>query len=166
MFPFGWTVIRFVADNPGVWTLHCHLDAHLLMGMKVIFVESKSQIPAPPPGLKTCGAIDSLYQNPLVVTTDQLKQLVKGTVGPVGPPPPPELYQLMSTSTTSSAPTIVLAVVLGVVTLAALVAIWLALGSGKGAPLVKGHGPSSHQSFPKENGAVALTEQGGGRHQI
>ncbi|KAK4385281.1 Laccase-12 [Sesamum angolense] len=25
----GWTVIRFVADNPGVWLMHCHLDVHI-----------------------------------------------------------------------------------------------------------------------------------------
>jgi laccase len=24
----GWTAIRFRADNPGVWFLHCHLEVH------------------------------------------------------------------------------------------------------------------------------------------
>jgi laccase len=25
----GWLAIRFVADNPGVWLLHCHINSHL-----------------------------------------------------------------------------------------------------------------------------------------
>ncbi|CAN4095049.1 unnamed protein product [Withania somnifera] len=29
----GWTVIRFVADNPGVWLVHYHLDVHITWGL-------------------------------------------------------------------------------------------------------------------------------------
>ncbi|KAM7270699.1 hypothetical protein ACFE04_029913 [Oxalis oulophora] len=29
----GWSVIRFVADNPGVWLMHCHLDVHISWGL-------------------------------------------------------------------------------------------------------------------------------------
>lgn len=25
-FPFGWAMLRFKADNPGVWPLHCHIE--------------------------------------------------------------------------------------------------------------------------------------------
>ncbi|OEL19507.1 L-ascorbate oxidase [Dichanthelium oligosanthes] len=39
LFPHGWTAIRFVADNPGVWAFHCHIEPHLHMGMGVIFAE-------------------------------------------------------------------------------------------------------------------------------
>ena len=28
--PLGWAVIRFVADNPGVWLIHCHNDWHMV----------------------------------------------------------------------------------------------------------------------------------------
>lgn len=28
----GYVVIRFVADNPGLWNIHCHMDWHLGMG--------------------------------------------------------------------------------------------------------------------------------------
>ena len=38
--PCGWKVIRFRADNPGVWPLHCHITAHMIMGMMVVFKES------------------------------------------------------------------------------------------------------------------------------
>ena len=28
--PLGWAIIRFVADNPGVWMIHCHNDWHMV----------------------------------------------------------------------------------------------------------------------------------------
>ncbi|KAK1377911.1 Laccase [Heracleum sosnowskyi] len=34
----GWAVIRFVADNPGVWIMHCHLDAHISWGLAMAFL--------------------------------------------------------------------------------------------------------------------------------
>jgi hypothetical protein len=41
--PYGWVVIQFKADNPGLWYLHCHISWHLFLGMNVIFdVASKS----------------------------------------------------------------------------------------------------------------------------
>jgi FtsP/CotA-like multicopper oxidase with cupredoxin domain len=30
--PLGYTVIRFVANNPGVWFFHCHMDWHNIAG--------------------------------------------------------------------------------------------------------------------------------------
>lgn len=35
---FGWTLIRFVADNPGVWLFHCHMIWHAEAGMGMSFV--------------------------------------------------------------------------------------------------------------------------------
>ncbi|CAL9169104.1 unnamed protein product [Musa hybrid cultivar] len=34
----GWTAIRFRADNPGVWFLHCHFEVHTSWGLKMAFV--------------------------------------------------------------------------------------------------------------------------------
>ncbi|XP_076882984.1 laccase-12-like [Bidens hawaiensis] len=34
----GWTVIRFVADNPGAWIMHCHLDVHIGWGLATVFL--------------------------------------------------------------------------------------------------------------------------------
>ncbi|KAL3845850.1 hypothetical protein ACJIZ3_003253 [Penstemon smallii] len=34
----GWTAIRFRANNPGVWLMHCHLDRHLSWGMDMVFI--------------------------------------------------------------------------------------------------------------------------------
>ena len=38
----GYTVIRFVADNPGwcTWLLHCHIKMHQLKGMAVVIKET------------------------------------------------------------------------------------------------------------------------------
>ncbi|CAI0397288.1 unnamed protein product [Linum tenue] len=46
IFPFGWTALRFVADNPGVWAFHCHIEPHLHMGMGVVIAEGLDQIRA------------------------------------------------------------------------------------------------------------------------
>ncbi|XP_057725803.1 laccase-3-like [Arachis stenosperma] len=57
--PGGWVAIRFVADNPGIWFLHCHIDSHLNWGLATaLLVEngvgpSQSVIP-PPPDLPQC----------------------------------------------------------------------------------------------------------------
>ncbi|KAL2611240.1 hypothetical protein R1flu_022932 [Riccia fluitans] len=45
VFPYGWTVIRFKADNPGVWPFHCHIEPHFHMGMGVIFAEGTDLLP-------------------------------------------------------------------------------------------------------------------------
>ncbi|TYH59877.1 hypothetical protein ES332_D08G252400v1 [Gossypium tomentosum] len=51
--PGGWVAIRFVADNPGIWLLHCHLDTHLPWGLATaLLVENgvgKLQTVQPPP---------------------------------------------------------------------------------------------------------------------
>ncbi|CCE85685.1 Piso0_005306 [Millerozyma farinosa CBS 7064] len=42
--PGGHAVLRFVADNPGVWLLHCHNLGHLIGGMGAILLESPDLI--------------------------------------------------------------------------------------------------------------------------
>lgn len=34
---YGWTVVRFVNDNPGLWALHCHISWHSESGLMVQF---------------------------------------------------------------------------------------------------------------------------------
>ncbi|KAJ4949981.1 hypothetical protein NE237_026813 [Protea cynaroides] len=49
----GWIAIRFQADNPGVWFMHCHLDRHLTWGMDTVFITKNGLSPGaqlvPPP---------------------------------------------------------------------------------------------------------------------
>nr|XP_023876557.1 laccase-7-like [Quercus suber]POE81042.1 laccase-7 [Quercus suber] len=55
----GWAVIRFQANNPGIWLVHCHLDVHLPWGLAMAFeVENgptiSSILPPPPADLPRC----------------------------------------------------------------------------------------------------------------
>ncbi|XP_007008849.2 PREDICTED: laccase-12 [Theobroma cacao] len=55
----GWAVIRFVADNPGVWLMHCHLDVHITWGLAMAFLVENGfgelqTLQAPPPDLPIC----------------------------------------------------------------------------------------------------------------
>ncbi|OWM67677.1 hypothetical protein CDL15_Pgr019178 [Punica granatum] len=34
----GWVALRFVADNPGVWFIHCHLERHSSWGMDTVLI--------------------------------------------------------------------------------------------------------------------------------
>ncbi|KAI9012628.1 Cupredoxin [Phycomyces nitens] len=36
----SFTIIRFRADNPGIWIFHCHIEWHLETGLAAIFVEA------------------------------------------------------------------------------------------------------------------------------
>ncbi|KAF0902254.1 hypothetical protein E2562_014488 [Oryza meyeriana var. granulata] len=55
----GWAVVRFVADNPGVWLVHCHIDAHLTGGlaMALLVEDGEAELEAtmaPPLDLPLC----------------------------------------------------------------------------------------------------------------
>ncbi|XP_075486449.1 laccase-17-like [Primulina tabacum] len=49
----GWVAIRFLADNPGVWFMHCHLEAHTSWGLKMAWLVLDGKLPnqklLPPP---------------------------------------------------------------------------------------------------------------------
>ncbi|KEH35104.1 L-ascorbate oxidase [Medicago truncatula] len=63
IFPYGWTALRFKADNPGVWAFHCHIEPHLHMGMGVIFAEGVHKIRKVPTEALTCGATAKMFLN-------------------------------------------------------------------------------------------------------
>nr|CAB3461896.1 unnamed protein product [Digitaria exilis] len=55
----GWAVIRFVADNPGMWFMHCHFEAHLDLGLGMVFEvqdgpTAETSVPPPPVDLPQC----------------------------------------------------------------------------------------------------------------
>ncbi|XP_030535020.2 L-ascorbate oxidase-like [Rhodamnia argentea] len=53
--PYGWTALRFVADNPGVWLFHCHVESHFYMGMGVVFEEGVEKLGKLPSEIMGCG---------------------------------------------------------------------------------------------------------------
>ncbi|CAL1401971.1 unnamed protein product [Linum trigynum] len=55
----GWVAIRFRADNPGVWLMHCHFDVHLSWGLRMAWVVMDGKLPhqkllPPPSDLPKC----------------------------------------------------------------------------------------------------------------
>ncbi|KAL5205527.1 hypothetical protein ABZP36_033736 [Zizania latifolia] len=55
LHPQRWTAVRFKADNPGVWLFHCHLEAHVYMGMGVVFEAGVELVPRLPASIIGCG---------------------------------------------------------------------------------------------------------------
>ncbi|KAL1536225.1 laccase [Salvia divinorum] len=55
----GWTAIRFKANNPGVWFMHCHFERHVSWGMGMVFIvrdgagPNETMLP-PPPDMPLC----------------------------------------------------------------------------------------------------------------
>ncbi|KAJ8458257.1 hypothetical protein OPV22_031183 [Ensete ventricosum] len=55
----GWVVLRFLADNPGVWFMHCHLEVHTSWGLKMSWLVldgslPHQKLPPPPSDLPKC----------------------------------------------------------------------------------------------------------------
>ncbi|KAI9195572.1 hypothetical protein LWI28_016225 [Acer negundo] len=55
----GWVAIRFLADNPGVWFMHCHLEVHTSWGLKMAWIVLNGKLPnqkllPPPSDLPKC----------------------------------------------------------------------------------------------------------------
>ncbi|KAG9453248.1 hypothetical protein H6P81_006152 [Aristolochia fimbriata] len=55
----GWAALRFTANNPGVWMMHCHMDVHVPRGLVAVFVVENggtpsSTLPPPPADLPRC----------------------------------------------------------------------------------------------------------------
>nr|XP_019710633.1 L-ascorbate oxidase isoform X2 [Elaeis guineensis] len=62
LHPYGWTALRFQADNPGVWAFHCHIESHFFMGMGVVFEEGVNRLGKLPTAIMGCG--DSKHVKP------------------------------------------------------------------------------------------------------
>ncbi|CAD6229166.1 unnamed protein product [Miscanthus lutarioriparius] len=55
----GWVAVRFLADNPGVWLMHCHFDVHLSWGLSMAWLVNDGPLPnqkmlPPPSDLPKC----------------------------------------------------------------------------------------------------------------
>ncbi|XP_076947833.1 laccase-14-like [Bidens hawaiensis] len=55
----GWTAIRFKANNPGVWFMHCHFERHVSWGMGMVFIvrngkDINARVLPPPPDMPPC----------------------------------------------------------------------------------------------------------------
>ena len=50
----GWVVVRFIANNPGMWLFHCHTFSHLMEGQAILLDVTDQGIPKVPVGFPTC----------------------------------------------------------------------------------------------------------------
>ncbi|KNA08659.1 hypothetical protein SOVF_160650 [Spinacia oleracea] len=55
----GWVALRFKADNPGVWFMHCHFEVHMSWGLRMawLVLDGKlpnQKVPRPPADLPKC----------------------------------------------------------------------------------------------------------------
>ncbi|GLJ16993.1 hypothetical protein SUGI_0293920 [Cryptomeria japonica] len=55
----GWAAIRFVANNPGVWFVHCYFESHSAFGFAMAFLTEdgpadSDKLPPPPSDLPRC----------------------------------------------------------------------------------------------------------------
>ncbi|XP_051141047.1 L-ascorbate oxidase-like [Andrographis paniculata] len=55
LHPYGWSAIRFRADNPGVWSFHCHIESHFYLGMGIVFEEGVERVGNLPTSIMGCG---------------------------------------------------------------------------------------------------------------
>ncbi|KAG0041838.1 hypothetical protein BGZ83_001242 [Gryganskiella cystojenkinii] len=44
MQTYGYTVLRFINDNPGIWAFHCHIDWHMKAGLLVQFLSLPAEV--------------------------------------------------------------------------------------------------------------------------
>ncbi|KAF3781895.1 Laccase-14, partial [Nymphaea thermarum] len=67
----GWAAVRFKANNPGVWLLHCHFERHFTWGMNTVFIvkdgptNETSMLP-PPTYMPKCTDSDLLFNTETV----------------------------------------------------------------------------------------------------
>ncbi len=92
--PNGFFVARFVADNPGIWLFHCHIEWHLSSGLLVTMVEDpdylQKNIKIPQDHLDLCKAADI----PTVGNAAGNLNLLDLTGEPAPPGPIPDGYVL------------------------------------------------------------------------
>ncbi|TVU19693.1 hypothetical protein EJB05_35859, partial [Eragrostis curvula] len=55
----GWVAVRFRADNPGVWFMHCHLEVHMSWGLQMAWLvldgsQPDQKLPPPSSDLPQC----------------------------------------------------------------------------------------------------------------
>ena len=59
----GYAIIDIVADNPGVWFMHCHVENHAVEGMGVVLNEAQPQQNPSPSEMRLCGNFEPTLQD-------------------------------------------------------------------------------------------------------
>ncbi|XP_072034762.1 uncharacterized protein [Amphiura filiformis] len=76
----GYTIVRFVADNPGWWFFHCHAQFHLQSGMALLLhVGSEADLPKKPADFPRCGPWPSNYDDEKYAENKNIKKYRKNS---------------------------------------------------------------------------------------
>ncbi|PNH50511.1 hypothetical protein VD0003_g6680 [Verticillium dahliae] len=90
VWPNGNIVLRFKADNPGIWLFHCHIEWHVTSGLMATFVEAplelQKTIAIPQDHFDVCAAGDVPVAGNAAANTQNLLDL-KGKNAPPRPLP-------------------------------------------------------------------------------
>jgi len=84
--PDGYIVLRFQADNPGVWLFHCHIEWHVDQGLIATMVEAPLEIQKtltiPQNHIDTCQAAGVPYAGNAAANTKNFLDLSGANVAP------------------------------------------------------------------------------------
>lgn len=84
--PGGYAVIRFTADNPGVWLFHCHIEWHMNQGLIATMIEAPLEIQKsltiPQNHLDVCKAANTSTEGNAAGNTVDLLDLIGANVPP------------------------------------------------------------------------------------
>ncbi|KAK6202582.1 iron transport multicopper oxidase FET3 precursor [Scheffersomyces amazonensis] len=67
VYPQAYVVLRFVADNPGIWFFHCHIEWHLDQGLAITLIEDPLGIQSNPNQALSDDFINSCTKNGIPV---------------------------------------------------------------------------------------------------
>ena len=59
----GYAIVDVVADNPGIWFMHCHVENHAVEGMAVTLNEAQPYQNPSPPEMRQCGNFEPTLQD-------------------------------------------------------------------------------------------------------
>ena len=59
----GYAIVDVVADNPGIWFMHCHVEPHAVDGMAVTLNEAQPYQNPSPPEMRQCGNFEPTLQD-------------------------------------------------------------------------------------------------------
>jgi len=130
LYPDGNMVLRFKANNPGVWLFHCHIEWHVVSGLAATFVEAplelQKTLEIPQEHLDTCASQGIPTAGNAVGNTVNLLNL-DGQPSPPGPLP--------AGFTTKGIVALVFSCLSGIMGVAVLV--WYGLAGGENDPGLK-----------------------------
>ncbi|KXJ86606.1 ferroxidase [Microdochium bolleyi] len=158
LYPNGNIVLRFKADNAGVWLFHCHIEWHVISGLVATFIEAplelQKTITIPPDHLAACAADKIPVAGNAAGNTVDLFDL---SGQPTPPAPLPEGF------TTRGIVALVFSCICGI--LGVIVVIWYGLADDPAVPAAalaqNGSGVLAPSETSDEGGSGGVTKTSG-----